>query len=211
MRARRQLAGVSEDCYYRHAVEAVLSHVGAAIESAPTMEHRVEVLNLPMTVLDDDAVAVAREEADQLEASYREEVAKLEADPELRKQPRWYVAATRAYRRMHWFRGVAERHTASHASPTRPAEMHVIRLGDMAFATNPFEYYLDHGMYIKARSPAVQTFVVQLAGGGTYVPSPRSLTGGGYGSIPASNPVGPEGGRELAERTVAVLGELYAD
>ena len=193
------------------AVETVLSHVGTAIESAPIIEHRVEVLDLPMTVLDDAAAAVAREEADQLEASYQEEMAKLDADPELLKQPRWYVAASRAYRRMNWFRGVIARHAGSHAGSTRPAEVHVIRLGDMAFATNPFEYYLDHGMYIKARSPAVQTFVVQLAGGGTYVPSARSLAGGGYGSHPASNPVGPEGGRELAERSVSLLGELFSD
>jgi len=193
------------------AVEEVLAHVGATIESAPPMEHRIEVLDLPMTVADDEAVAYALREADQLEASYREEVARLEADPELKQQPRWYVPATRAYRRMNWFRGVAERHAAAQTQPTRPAEIHIIRLGDMAFATNPFEYYLDHGMYIKARSPAVQTFVVQLAGSGTYVPSSRSLAGGGYGSMPASNPVGPAGGRELAERSVTLLTELFAN
>ena len=73
----------------------------------------------------------------------------------------------------------------------------------MAF--NPFEYYLDYGLQIKARSPATQTFVVQLAGTGTYVPTPRSVAGKGYGSIPASNPVGPEGGRLLAEKILAML------
>jgi len=30
-------------------------------------------------------------------------------------------------------------------------------------ATNPFELFLDYGMRIKARSKALQTFVVQLA------------------------------------------------
>jgi len=45
-----------------------------------------------------------------------------------------------------------------------PVEVHVIRLGDMAIASNRFELYLDFGIRIKARCPAVQTFVVQLAG-----------------------------------------------
>jgi hypothetical protein len=81
----------------------------------------------------------------------------------------------------------------------------------MAFATNPFEYYLDFGIYIKARSRATQTFLVQLAGSGTYVPSRRSTKGGGYGSIPASNPVGYEGGRQLAEKTVEVIDSLWEE
>ena len=88
-------------------------------------------------------------------------------------------------------------------------ELHVLRLGELAIATNPFEYYLDFGVFIKARSPAVQTMLVQLAGGGSYCPSRRSLAGGGYGSLPASNPVGPEGGRKLAERTIEVLLGLW--
>ena len=55
----------------------------------------------------------------------------------------------------------------------------------------------------------MQTFLVQLAGSGTYVPSRRSQAGGGYGSVPASNPVGAEGGRLLAERTIEVIRELW--
>ena len=84
-----------------------------------------------------------------------------------------------------------------------------IVFGDVAFATNPFEYYLDYGIQIKARSPAPQTFLVQLAGAGTYVPSPRSTLGGGYGSLPASNPVGAEGGGVLRDRTVELLREYW--
>ena len=39
-----------------------------------------------------------------------------------------------------------------------PVEVHIIRIGDVVIATNPFELYLDYGMRIKGRSPAVQTF-----------------------------------------------------
>jgi len=112
---------------------------------------------------------------------------------------------------MSWYRGVAERYRLQKGSPTRDVELHIIRLGDIAFAANPFEYYLDFGIYIKCRSKAIQTFLVQLAGAGTYVPSRRSVQGGGYGSVPASNPIGPEGGRMIAERTVEILNELWQD
>ena len=78
-----------------------------------------------------------------------------------------------------------------------------------AFATNPFEYYLDFGIQIKVKSPALQTFVVQLAGPGTYIPSRRAAAGGGYGAVPASNPVGPEGGEVLADYTVGKIRALW--
>jgi len=59
---------------------------------------------------------------------------------------------------------VLDRFELQKTQPTMPVEVHVIRLGDMAIATNRFELYLDFGIRIKARSKAVQTFVVQLAG-----------------------------------------------
>src|SRR5690606_12871043 len=91
-----------------------------------------------------------------------------------------------------------------------PISMHFLRLGDIAFATQPFECYLDYGMQIKARSPAIQTFLIQLAGSGTYLPSPRSLMGGGYGSTPASNPIGAEGRQQLVGAHVRGIYELWS-
>ncbi|MGH8017872.1 MAG: hypothetical protein ACREIA_06200 [Opitutaceae bacterium] len=113
---------------------------------------------------------------------------------------------------MRWNEGVLERfqdqkNSATH--PTHPTEVHVIRLGDVALATNPFEYYLDYGIQIKARSPATQTFLIQLAGSGIYVPSARSVEGGGYGSVPASNAVGVEGGNLLREKTLEFIESLW--
>lgn len=104
---------------------------------------------------------------------------------------------------------VKERYERQQHNPFVPVEIHAVRVGDAAFATNPFELYLDFGVYIKARSPAVHTFLVQLCGQGGYVPSARSVAGGGYGSVPASNVVGPEGGRKLADETIAMLLELW--
>jgi len=112
---------------------------------------------------------------------------------------------------MRWHHGVLRRWEDQKTRPTQPIEVHFVRLGEIAFATNPFEYYLDFGIQIKVRSPATQTFLVQLAGEGTYLPSPRSVAGGGYGSVAASNPIGPEGGQILAEQTVQKLRKLFSD
>ena len=63
----------------------------------------------------------------------------------------------------------------------------------------------------KVRSPAVQTFIVQLAGTGTYVPNERAVAGKSYGSIPASNPVGPDGGRKLVNETLKLMHQVWDD
>ncbi|MBS3761752.1 MAG: hypothetical protein KGZ25_00485 [Planctomycetes bacterium] len=192
-----------------HAVENTLECIGTQYEDEPVLKHEVLEFGLPMTNLTEDDRDTAEEEAERLREQYESEKQKLEADPSLKNEPRWYRTVTRAYRRMNWFRGVVERFEAQQEGETFPIESHVLRLGDAAFGTVPFEYYLDFGVYIKARSKALQTFLVQLTGRGTYVPSKRSVAGGGYGSIPASNPVGPEGGRRLAEEIVETISELF--
>ena len=88
-------------------------------------------------------------------------------------------------------------------------ELHVIRLGDIVIATNPFELFTDYGIQMKTRSPALQTFVIQLAGPGTYLPSARAAQGGGYSAIAESNEVGPEGGHVLVEKTLEQINALW--
>jgi hypothetical protein len=46
-------------------------------------------------------------------------------------------------------------------------ELHVLRFGDVAIATNAFELFTEFGIQMKARSRALQTFVIQLAGPGS--------------------------------------------
>lgn len=108
-----------------------------------------------------------------------------------------------------WYRGAAERY--EHPEQSVPAEFSVLRLGDIAFVTAPFEYYLDFGDRIKGRSPALQTFIVQLAGGGPYLPTERAARGLSYGAVPASCSVAPAGGQQLVDEALSILDGMFAD
>jgi hypothetical protein len=71
--------------------------------------------------------------------------------------------------------------------------------------------FTEFGIQIKARSRALQTCIIQLAGPGSYVPTVRAVRGGGYSAIAESNLVGPEGGQVLADRTVELINSLWPD
>ena len=87
-------------------------------------------------------------------------------------------------------------------------ELHVIRLGEVAFATNPFELYVDYGFAITSRSKAKQTFLIQFAGdSGGYLPTERALKGGGYSAM--ANYIGPTGGQVLVNETVKAINSLW--
>ncbi len=112
--------------------------------------------------------------------------------------------------RLRWHGEVLQRYERPDDFAVYPMELHVLRLGDVAIASNAFELYLDYGVQMRARSRALQTFVIQLAGGcGGYLPTERAVAGGGYSAIPESGLVGPEGGRVLVDRTVELLNGLW--
>lgn len=113
--------------------------------------------------------------------------------------------------RIAWTKRIIDRFNKQEDQNTYPAEVHVLRIGDIAIATNPFELFQDFGIQIKGRSKALQTFVVQLTGPGTYLPSQRAVDGGGYSAIIQSNQVGPEGGQVLVERTLELINGMFDD
>ncbi len=112
--------------------------------------------------------------------------------------------------RLRWHGEVVERYERPADYADYPVELHVLRLGDVAIASNAFELFLDYGIQMKARSRALQTFLIQLACGcGGYLPTERAVAGGGYSAIPESGLVGPEGGRLLVDRTVEIMNGLW--
>ncbi len=113
-------------------------------------------------------------------------------------------------------RRILQRFATQESEPKLPMELHVVRIGDIAFATNRFEMYMDFMHRIQARSPFVQTFVVQLAGvpgldGGTYLATERGAWGKGYSASRYCNLVSPQGGQELVDATVRLLKAIHAD
>jgi len=93
-------------------------------------------------------------------------------------------------------------------------KVHVVRVGDLAFFACPFELFLAYQHRIQARSPAVQTFVVELTGSDTgesfgYLPTRRAAENKGYSAIVYSCSVSPAGGQALVEETVKELQNLW--
>jgi len=177
-----------------NAVEELLPPALGSAHTDPVFRHVVRAVRLPVRMITDEELQAARSEAERLEAWKPES----ERDASTR-----FIMLGRC-------RGVIERHRRQEAKPHYETELHVLRLGDVAIATNPFELFLDFGIRIKARSSALQTFLVQLAcGTGGYLPTAKAVAGKSYGAEPASNLVGPEGGQALVDATVEEIARLW--
>ncbi|MCX7426867.1 MAG: hypothetical protein NTW96_14720 [Planctomycetia bacterium] len=189
MREKRGLTRMQE--ISRRIVQAVAeAHEVAQTDiryDAPLV-HVVEDLKLPARLVTDKEFA--------------EQTALAEA---LKKKPE-----AGEFRRLGWYQEVLDRYESQKANPFYDMELHVLRLGDVAIATNPFELYADYGIQMKAKSKAQQTFVIQLAcTSGYYLPTAEAVRGGGYSAEVNSNLVGPEGGQVLVDRTVERINALW--
>ena len=193
------------------AVMSVYPYMKDNIEWDPTVAHFSEKTDLPRRMISDADLDKAMKEFQIWEPQYKELLNKANNDPEFKKDPHWYRDLTNAYSKMRRGTIVRERLELQKTKPVIPVEIHVLRIGDIIIATNPFELYLDYGMRIKGRSPAIQTFIVQLSGGGTYLPPLRSTLGGSYGAEAASTDIGPEGGKILVERTLEIINTLFKE
>ena len=183
--------------------EDVAGVIAQDIRTDVPLVHRVEQIELPARIVSDAEYAIAEKVCEEIDAKKT-----------LAKSDYW----TR-----YLYQSVAERYRAQQEGKRKTFEMelHVLRLGDVAIATNPFELFLDYGVQIEARSPAVQTFLIQLATNarehGYYLPTPRAMAGGAlddkpftnYSATVMSNTVGPEGGQVLVDRTVEAIRELW--
>ena len=91
-----------------------------------------------------------------------------------------------------------------------PIEYHVVRLGDIAFTTNPFELFLDYGNIIKARSKASQTFILQLTNGWYgYLPTEKAEKAGHYSAHISSGKVGHVGGDMYVRHALNEISKMF--
>jgi hypothetical protein len=146
--------------------------------------HKVEKIRLPMRL-------VTKEEYDDAQR-----VLTTERPTQYRKS---------------WYQRVVDRFEKQKTDPkpTYEATIHALRIGDAAVCATQFEVFTDYGVEVKARSRAVQTFLIQLAGEPTYVPTGRAVAAGGYSAIVQSNRIALEGGQILVERFVELINSMW--
>lgn len=183
-------------------IDEVLPLLEKDIRDEIEFGHKVIHLDLVERTATEEDLATAKEEV----ANWQAKLDELEgADPAS-------FEYSVAHRRLSFNQRVINMYNdQQEGKNTIPVELHALRIGDVAMCSNRFEYYLDFGERIKARSKSLQTFVVQLAGEGTYLPPERSLKGGSYGAYIACTPIGPEGGQIVVEESVAKINEMFEE
>lgn len=106
--------------------------------------------------------------------------------------------------------GIVDRARLQDVMDILDTEVHIIKLGNIAIATNPFELFLDYGNQIRARSFAEQTFLIQLANGCEgYLPTKRAEDGGHYSGFVGSGTVGHVGGEQLVRETLKNINKMF--
>ena len=112
--------------------------------------------------------------------------------------------------KMHIYAGTIVRSRAQETIDIIPIEVHVLKLGNIAFATNPYELFLNYGNQIRARSKASQTFLVQLCCGSYgYLPTEKAEKGSHYSAYVSSGSAGHEGGDLLVRKTLAEINGMF--
>lgn len=166
-----------------------------AEEVPPILCHTVKRIRLPIR-------RVTEAECADADAKIRAAVAEAQKDAfDYRDNALLYVYA-----------GTISRFESQDIRPDFNIELHVLRLGDVALATSPFELFLDFGNRIRARSPAAQTFLVQLAAGSLgYLPTERAEKGGHYSAYVSSGVTGHVGGDLLVEETLNEIHRLFQE
>lgn len=86
--------------------------------------------------------------------------------------------------------------------------IHTVRIGQIAFATCRPELYQDFMHRLQARSPFIQTFMVQLCderGRGAYLCTERGAFNKGYSASLFCNVISPKGGQQIVEEHLKTL------
>lgn len=183
-----------------NAIDEVLPLVAKDIRDKVEFKHEVLNIELTQRTATKEDLATAQEEV----ASWKKKLEELKDADSTSSQ------YSTTYKRLAFNQKVIDMYNAQQKGQNTTAiELHCIRLGDVAFCSNRFEYYLDFGVRIKARSKAVQTFLIQLAGEGTYLPTQRAMAGGSYGAYIASTPIGPKSGQVIVEQQVATINQMF--
>ena len=93
-----------------------------------------------------------------------------------------------------------------------PVRLNVLRLGEAALCTSPTELFVEHGLCIRADSPARVNLLAELTDGYCgYVPTTLAFSRGGYETWPAySSRLACDAGERIAAETAALLRRAWA-
>ncbi len=195
----------------------VLPHIKQDIRREVILRHVVKTIELPGWMVPEDVYRNAKSSCEEIEKT----------------EPVFAKDEKRKSGEINRCRALMKRYEEQESAAMLPMELHVIRLGDIVFATNSFELFLDYGIQIKARSSADQTFLIQLCPRGYfggYLPSARAVNGWlgekgdipvddgspgggarGYGAGILTSSVGPAGGRVIVEETLKAVRGLWSE
>ena len=185
------------------AFDEVLEWASQEKFSAPELKHEVRVVDLQRRMFPREMM----EEEKKNHENFMNEEMMLEGDKwdQLRHNSLLNSRRVRCG-------SVVKRYELQEEQPAIPSDIHVVKIGNIAFATNRFELYMDYMHRIQARSPFEQTFIVQLVTGpngcGSYLATVRGEENKGYSASPYCNQVSPQGGQELVEETLKILKEI---
>jgi hypothetical protein len=210
LKRRLELKGLSErqDIAERIAagVAEILPWASKDIRGSAPLKHVVRTVELTRRKITGDEYEAELEIMKTLEKQSRS------AKPDLKQR---MIDDSILQSRRNRCQQVINRYKSQKSEPKLPMELHVLRLGEIAFASNRFELYMDYAHRLQARSPAVQTFIVQLAGsevgerGGSYLPTESGEVGKGYSATQYCNLVNSTGGQELVEETLKTIHDLF--
>ncbi len=164
------------------------------IDYVPALMHERMELALPLRLVSQETYEASAAEIERIRWTF---------SPERRMTTQDVVSAFEP-------QGDVLRWRMQQETTTFPCVSHVVRVGGVAIATNPFELFSEFAQRMKARALPEQLFVVQLSNGiGGYLPSSSAVKGGSYSSKPASTFCGPEGGDQLVEQTVEAVNRMF--
>ena len=185
------------------AFDEVLSWAGKDKKSAVELKHDVKTVKLsrrmfPKALIDQEK----KNHAAVMKMKYQEGGDPLEQ----------LMYNSRLRSRRGRIAGLLARYEIQDKEPGITTDIHVVKFGNIAFATNRFELYLDYQHRIQARSPFEQTFIVQLVtdvnGIGSYLATEQGVRNKGYSATPYCNQVSPKGGQELVNETLNMLNKV---
>jgi len=174
------------------------------IKTEVAVRHKVTQMALERRKITDEEKAWCEENLELLKD--------MEPDAEEMTPEEYRVAYTNHQSRVRRNQGGIERCEDVKKNPTLNMQSHTVQIGDIAFATIRFETYIDFMHRLQARSPFIQTFVIQMAGteGGNYPATHRGAEAKGYSASMFCNMVSADGGHQWVENQLEILNEMKA-